>query len=88
MGQDIVGSKMQPFASEQMQTNTRRPHALRLLSPSGDLARALVEQQALWKVKGAVASNTCQCCTGGSTTLPRSGSRVRIPSPAPVFSRC
>jgi hypothetical protein len=41
MGQDIVGSKMQPFASEQTQTSTCRPHAL-LLSPSGDLARALV----------------------------------------------
>jgi hypothetical protein len=76
MGQDIVGGKMPTFASEQ---------AL-LLSPSGDLARALVEQQALWKLKGAVASDACQCCTGGSTTLPRSGSRVRIPSPAPVIS--
>jgi hypothetical protein len=45
MGQDIVGSKMPPFASEQTQTSTHRPHALRLLSPSCDLARALVEQQ-------------------------------------------
>ena len=55
MGQDIVGSKMPTFASEQTQTSTRRPHALRLLSSRGDLARAPVEQQALWKVKGAVA---------------------------------
>jgi len=86
MGQDIVGSKMPTFASEQTQTSTRRPHALRLLSPRGDLARVLVEQQALWKVKGAVASDACQRCTGGSMTLPRSGSRVRIPSPAPVIS--
>ena len=73
MGQDIVGSKMPPFASEQTQTSTCRPHALRLLSPSGDLARALVEQQALWKVKGAVASDACQCCTGGSTTFAKVG---------------
>jgi hypothetical protein len=51
MGQDIVGSKMPTFASEQTQTSTCRPHALRLLSPRGDLARALVEQQALWKVR-------------------------------------
>jgi hypothetical protein len=29
MGQDIVGSKMPTFASEQTQTSTRRPHALR-----------------------------------------------------------
>ncbi|MDR3484199.1 MAG: hypothetical protein P4M05_04725 [Bradyrhizobium sp.] len=41
----IVGSKMPTFASEQTQTSTRRPHALRQLSPRGDLARALVEQQ-------------------------------------------
>jgi hypothetical protein len=79
MGQDIVGSKMPTFASEQTQTSTCRPHALRLLSPSGDLARALVEQQALWKVKGAVASDACQCCTGGSTTLPRSGEQKPFP---------
>ena len=53
---------MPTFASEQTQTSTCRPHALRLLSPRGDLARALGEQQALWKVKGAVASEACQCC--------------------------
>jgi hypothetical protein len=72
MGQDIVGSKMPTFASEQTQTSTRRPHAA-ALAPRGDLARALVEQQALWKVKGAVASDACQCCTGGSTTLDKVG---------------